>query len=129
MHNALFSKEPAPTGWNIPGDLSEKRLDGLRSYQFDIGSVAHYDQRVQEEIARGITDISKVMSPNRSKLRITVPFTSARSGSSGNCRSAVPYSPPSTANWSCRVKRLSRVFGAAWRKARITREKTRRATE
>jgi len=103
MHNALFSKEPAPSGWNIPGDLAGKLLDGLRSYQFDIGSVAHYDQRVQHEIARGITDISKVMSPNRSKLCITVPFTSAPSGYSGTCLSAVPYRPTRTANWSRRI--------------------------
>lgn len=129
MHNAMFSKKPAPSGWNILGGLAGKQLDGLRSYQFDIDSVAHYGQRVQDQIARGITDINKVMSPNLSKLRITVPFTSARSGYSGKCRSAVPYRPTRTANWSCRVKRLSRVFGAAWRKARITRVKTRRATE
>ncbi|MBL4671270.1 MAG: hypothetical protein JKX81_03335 [Arenicella sp.] len=79
MHNAMFGKKPAPSGWNTPGGLAGKLLDGLRSYEFDIGTVAHYDKRVQEEIAKGITDISKVMSPNKSKLRITVPFTSARS--------------------------------------------------
>ena len=76
MRNAIFSKNPAPIGWNTTGGLAGKLLDGLKDYRFEMESVSHYEERVRTEIAKGIDDISKVMSPNKSKMRITIPFSS-----------------------------------------------------